>query len=179
MNDSNPFTDPTPSPSSNPSASLDPDFSQRVTTKMKSSRPWAEFFAGRTRYSIPKAKEVLPRLKENIIYFQTNYVVIFLVLCVYCVLTSPLLFISFVFVVALWCYFMIWRTAPVTIGTYVVLEKHKTMFLSAVTVVVFYYSSVGPILFWLLNASVTIVLMHAILYTPQSAYELELSFGSL
>lgn len=54
------------------------------TERGKNLRKWGNFF-DKSRFSIPKkSSQVLSRLKKNVKYFQTNYILIFLLLTLYC-----------------------------------------------------------------------------------------------
>lgn len=50
---------------------------------LKSMRSWGEF-TDKTQFSLPKITEAHTRLKNNLIFYQTNYVVVFFVLTLYC-----------------------------------------------------------------------------------------------
>eukprot|EP00026_Physarum_polycephalum_P019785 Phypoly_transcript_21968.p1 GENE.Phypoly_transcript_21968~~Phypoly_transcript_21968.p1 ORF type:complete len:194 (+),score=14.75 Phypoly_transcript_21968:70-582(+) len=114
-----------------PEATLEPGLTQRVKALgLKSQRGWPEFVGGKEKYTVPSPKDVPTRVKENLLYFQTNYIILFLILCIYCVITSPLFLISFLLIVGLWVYFMVVRTTPITIGSRVVTDQQRTIGLS-------------------------------------------------
>jgi len=146
-----------------------------ASARLKSTKAWSEFF-DKSKYTWPPAKEVVTRLKDNVMYFQTNYVILFLVLCTYCVLTNPLFLLSFVAIIGMWTYALSYRSSPFTIGRFVISDNTRNCVLGAVTLGVFYYSSVGSTLFWLIGATLTFVLVHALAFTRVDD---ELNFGNL
>ena len=50
---------------------------------LKSMRSWTNF-ADKTQFALPKVTEVHLRLKNNLLFYQTNYVIVFFVLALYC-----------------------------------------------------------------------------------------------
>lgn len=93
---------------------------------INSLRPVGSFF-DRSRLSLPKLTEIPSRFKTNIAYFQTNYLLVFFVLCLYSALTSPLFLIALIVVALMWLYMMKWRTGPYVIRGWEVPEKATTI----------------------------------------------------
>merc|ERR1712141_236528 len=56
-------------------------------------RPLGQFFNTHNFQVPPSAGRLTKRLYKNVEYFQSNYVMVFLVLVLYCLITSPLLLI--------------------------------------------------------------------------------------
>eukprot|EP01129_Flabellula_baltica_P013225 TRINITY_DN6105_c0_g1_i2.p1 TRINITY_DN6105_c0_g1~~TRINITY_DN6105_c0_g1_i2.p1 ORF type:complete len:155 (+),score=22.95 TRINITY_DN6105_c0_g1_i2:47-511(+) len=69
-------------------------------------------FCDSSKFSLPGFTEIPSRLKRNILWFQTNYIVIVLLFSVYSVLTSPLFLISLIIVLCAWLYCFRWRKEP-------------------------------------------------------------------
>ena len=59
-------------------------FSEWKDERMKSLRPMGSFLS-RDKLSFPAPTELASRVKTNLLYFQTNYFVLFAVLGLYCV----------------------------------------------------------------------------------------------
>lgn len=51
---------------------------------LKSMKPWS-IFGNKDQFSLPKITDIPKRLKNNLIYFQTNYIIIFSILMIYSV----------------------------------------------------------------------------------------------
>jgi hypothetical protein len=52
------------------------------TFSFKSMRSWS-VFCDRSKLSLPKVGDIFVRVKSNLVHFQTNYVIIFVLLVVY------------------------------------------------------------------------------------------------
>merc|ERR1712102_2688 len=61
--------------------------------KRANLRPFGTFFNTSNFQVPPSAGRLSKRLYKNVEYFQSNYVLVFLVLVLYCLITSPLLLI--------------------------------------------------------------------------------------
>jgi len=63
------------------------------TKKRANLRPLGTFFKTSNFQVPPSAGRLTKRLYKNIEYFQSNYVLVFLVLVLYCLISSPLLLV--------------------------------------------------------------------------------------
>mmetsp|Transcript_284 Transcript_284/g.690 ORF Transcript_284/g.690 Transcript_284/m.690 type:complete len:192 (-) Transcript_284:947-1522(-) len=107
------------------------------------AQPWGEF-ANTKQFNIPQASEVPDRLKENIPHYAFNYVIIFLVLSVFVVLTKPLSLVSVALVIlGYYRLFVMAGEDPVKVGP---LELDTNMKKGAVL------SVGGVLLFWMTGA---------------------------
>ena len=140
-------------------------FSEWKDERMKSLRPMGSFLS-RDKLSLPAPSEIVHRVRTNLTYFQTNYFVLFAVLGVYCVLTSPSLIFWLLILGGLWLYALRIRTTPFEIAGRELPTKAVIGFLAALTVFVFWFASIGNTIFWLLGASVCLVGAHSLFYTP-------------
>jgi hypothetical protein len=147
------------------------------TERGKNLRKWGQF-CDRSKFLLPRPTQVLQRLKTNLSYFQTNYLIVFLVLTVYCVLTNPFFLFAVFSFLALYVYLFYWRSQPLKVGSHIVSDKEKTILVGTVTVIFFYIASVGSTIFWLLGVSITIVFIHALLYNPTNESEDYIDFNS-
>jgi len=116
-------------------------------------RPVGSFF-DRSKLSLPALTQVVSRLKANVAYFQSNYLLVFLVLCLYSALTSPLFLIALIAVGVMWLYMWRWRSDPYVVRGYTIPEKVTLVGLLAVTAFMFYLSSATDVVFWLLIVTV-------------------------
>jgi len=99
-------------------------------------------------------------------YFQTNYLLVFLLLSIYSALTTPIFLVTLIVVGAVWFYALKYKDSPVVLFGLRISEKIIAVVLVIITLVVFYMSSAGTVLWWLLITSILFVLAHAFFYTP-------------
>jgi len=133
--------------------------------RMKSVKPWAQF-TDKTKFSPPKPTELVVRMKSNVSYFLSNYIILFFILALYCVITNPFFLFSIAISVLLYFYLFRWRQEPIVIAGYTASDRVKFGMLAVVSIFLFWYASVGNTIFWLIGASAVIVFFHALLYTP-------------
>lgn len=74
-----------------------------INRKRETLKPIGEFFNFAKFKKPSSAPQAMSRLVKNTAYFQSNYLVVFFVLALYCVLTSPLLLFTF-FIFGAACY---------------------------------------------------------------------------
>lgn len=135
-----------------------------VQGKHASVRPWAEFLDLR-RVSRPQGMgDATKRLISNIHRFQSNYVFVFLGLVLYCVVTNPTLLFALAFCAAAW-----WFVAVKNKGENIAIfgrdtsSKELYALLGVIAVPLFYFAGAGSTVFWIIGASVVVILVHAIL----------------
>jgi len=147
-------------------------FSTWKSERLKSLRPMNEFF-DRDKLSVPPLQSIPARVKSNLIYFQSNYFVLFLVLCVYSALTEPAFLLGVVFVGAAWIYNLKFRSTPIVIRNQEVPERVVSFVLLLVSLLVLYLTSpnLGSLVQWLFVATTVTIFLHALFYTPQPVDE--------
>jgi len=133
-------------------------------------RPFNEFFK-KEKLSVPKINEIPNRIKRNLIYYQTNYLLIFFIFSAYSVLTSPQFLISLISIACLWFYTLKFREQPLKVGNQEIPEKVVTLFLLMVTVGMIYFSSAASVLWKLAVVTSAIIIGHAIFFTPEQIDE--------
>ena len=144
-------------------------------TTYQNVRPWTEFF-DRARFSKPENLAVVrSRLMQNLVYYQTNYLMVFGVVLVYSLLTN------------LWFLFSILLLSGLFFYTYGYVSDEGVMLLNRrfsreqiyrciaiATIPLMWISSAGYTIFWLCCASGLIITSHAIFSGPC----LEMQFSS-
>jgi len=133
--------------------------------RLKTLRSIGEFF-DRSKLSLPSIKDIPARIKSNLAHFQTNYLLVFLLLSIYSALTTPIFLVTLIVVSAIWFYALKYKDSPVVLFGFRISEKIIAFVLVILTLVVFYMSSAGTVLWWLLLTSVLFVFAHAFFYTP-------------
>jgi len=133
---------------------------------IKSMRHWSAF-CDKKKFSLPKITEILTRLKGNVVYFQTNYIAVFLLLLLYCVITNLWFLLSIGVCGGLWFYVFYVRAEPIKILNHEVTSREKTIFISAVAIILFYFAGVTSSIYWLGAITITVTLLHALFHIPQ------------
>eukprot|EP01113_Clastostelium_recurvatum_P038906 TRINITY_DN587_c0_g1_i2.p1 TRINITY_DN587_c0_g1~~TRINITY_DN587_c0_g1_i2.p1 ORF type:complete len:206 (-),score=25.89 TRINITY_DN587_c0_g1_i2:76-627(-) len=149
------------------------------SSKLSERRAWTEFVGGKERYKPPTPKDALPRIQANLSHFAINYVCMFFILCIYCFITSPLSLLSPVVIIGLWVYFLYVVPQPVTFTRpipIVFTDTQRNAILSVISLLIFYFSSVGAVVFWLIGATLTVVAVHSVMYVPAHEIERETMF---
>lgn len=136
-------------------------------------KPWTEFFKG-SRFSRPKTvAEAGRRVMKNLEEYQSNYVVITLLLIFYCVLSSPLLLIA-LSVAGGGCFYLSYKNQGQKIR---VLgrdlsraEQYGLVLL--ISLPLFILASAGSTVFWIIGASIFTVGLHASMLSTSDAPEI-------
>jgi len=134
--------------------------------RTKHFRPMGSF-CNKERLSCPRPKEVITRVRTNLIFYQSNYLLVFFFLAIYSALSSPMFLIATVGIILAWLYVFKWRKHPVKVGAYELPNNAKAIALFFFTAVVCYFASVGTVIFWLFMATSVVVFLHALFYTPE------------
>jgi hypothetical protein len=138
-------------------------------------RPWSEFFSTK-KFGFPKLDSAIQRIQNNLSHFLTNYLCIFVVLLVYCVVTSFVLLLALIALAGL-CYSIRQRTlrGPVIIAGN---ELPPSLLYSLAIIVViplFYLADTSGVIGWVAGTSVFMIFLHAVLYgseeVPGSEFE--------
>lgn len=135
-------------------------------------RPWGEF-VNTSKFKTPKSVAPLPkRIVQNISHFQSNYLFVFLGLVVFCILTSPLLLVAIGVCLGA-CYIISLRNkeSKLTIlGRELSLAQQYGV-VGLCSFPLFWLAGAGSAVFWVLGASVFVIMLHAALYSPDEETE--------
>merc|ERR1712080_130182 len=126
-------------------------------------RPVGTFF-NTTNFQVPpSAGRLSKRLVKNIDYFQSNYVLVFLILVLYCLISSPLLLIAGAGGAA---YFAAIKneTRKIAIAGHEVTLAQQYAGIAVVSIPFFLLAGAGGIVFWVLGASLFFITAHAAFY---------------
>lgn len=134
-----------------------------IQKKHAGVRPWSEFF--NPQYlSRPKGSgDAVKRVLTNVGRFQSNYLFVFLGLVIYCIVTNPTLLFAVAFCVAVW-----WFMSIKNKGENIKLLGRETsaaevyLVVGVVMIPVLYFAGAGSTVFWIIGASVVVVLVHAL-----------------
>ncbi|XP_077985520.1 prenylated Rab acceptor protein 1-like isoform X2 [Glandiceps talaboti] len=125
-------------------------------------QPWHEFI-NTSKISKPKsATGLTKRVTKNLEKFQSNYLLVSIGLVIYCVITSPLLLVACAFLIG-GCYFIRARQAA---GKVILLGRELTvaqqyLAVCMISFPMFFLAGAGGAVFWVIGASVFLVVLHA------------------
>merc|ERR1712226_911316 len=128
-------------------------------------KPVGTFFNTANFQVPPSAGRLSKRLVKNLDYFQSNYVCVFLVLVLYCLISSPLLLIVIAGAGGAAYY-----AAVKNEGRKIAIAGHEVSLaqqygIIAVTAIPFFLlAGAGGIVFWVLGASMFFITAHAAFY---------------
>jgi len=132
-----------------------------VTQQREKIRPWSEFAEQKSFNAPVGLQQWTKRLIKNVEHYQANYVITFLILMVYCILTSPLLLIAL---------------AVSGIGSYAVSKhegqtlqiagkevpaKFRYALVGVISTPLLFIAGAGAALFWTLGVTATLIGGHA------------------
>ncbi|XP_013166577.1 PREDICTED: prenylated Rab acceptor protein 1 isoform X1 [Papilio xuthus] len=134
---------------------------------LSNRRPWTQFIATENFKSPASIPRLTRRFYRNIEYFQANYLVIFLGLFAYCLITSPLLLIA---MVASFFGYRKLTSGPNTwkIGSWELSKTQQYAVYAAASMALCWLAGAGAVLFWVLGATVTVVALHASFFDAES-----------
>ncbi|KAG0090200.1 hypothetical protein BGZ93_009452 [Podila epicladia] len=171
---SNPFSGSFPEAVQNQASSFGLGYLQKFREERLSSlRPVSEFF-DKNRFSQPNGlsskglptlsatkKNVTSRLNYNLTYFQGNYLIIFIAITAYSILTNFWLMFSVAFMVG--GMYFISRVPPegVVIASNTFTPGQLRTYMIIASVPLFFLSSTLGTIFWIVGASAVLILGHA------------------
>jgi len=147
-----------------------------VSKRRETIRPWSTFFAT-SRFKVPVSAQRLPRrVVQNVEYFQSNYLFVFIGLFLYCLITSPLLLLAVMCAFGV-CYWVFSRSQGhdrrlVIFGRELTLAQQYSL-IGLCSMPLFYIVGAGAALFWVLGASCFLIMTHAVFFDVQSLLEPE------
>lgn len=154
-----------------------------ISSRRQTIQPWSQFLST-SRFTKPTSVAVAgTRVVKNIEHFQTNYLFVFIILLIYCIMTSPLLII---FLAALFGAFY-WinvknQSRKLKIGSYELTLAQQYGAVALLSFPLFFIAGAGSAVFWVIGASFFLIMLHAVFYNPQDQLEEiqmeEVSFGS-
>ncbi|XP_076047513.1 prenylated Rab acceptor protein 1-like isoform X2 [Oratosquilla oratoria] len=115
-------------------------------------RPWT-LFVNTGKFKAPASvQRWTKRIAKNVDYFQSNYVFVFIVLIIYCLITSPLLLIAIAAALG-GCHIISLKNAEkkLVIGGHEVPLVHQYAVMGIISLPVFYWAGAGAVLFWVLG----------------------------
>lgn len=139
---------------------------------LASRRPWTQFVATENFKAPPSIPRLTRRFYRNVEHFQANYLMVFLGLFAYCLITSPLLLIA---MVASFFGYRRLTAGPNTlkIGNWELTKTQQYAVAAAGSMTLCWLAGAGAVLFWVLGATVTVVALHASFFDAEVLPALE------
>merc|ERR1712212_1220350 len=127
-------------------------------------RPVGTFFNTANFQVPPSAGRLSKRLVKNIDYFQSNYVLVFLILVLYCLISSPLLLVVAGAGGAAYFASVKNETRKIAIAGHEVTLAQQYAAIATASIPFFLLAGAGGIVFWVLGASLFFITAHAAFY---------------
>lgn len=128
-------------------------------------RPVGTFFNTKNFQVAPSAGRLSKRLVKNVEYFQSNYVCVFLVLVLYCLISSPLLLIVIAGAGGAAYYAAVKNEGrKIAIAGHEVSLAQQYGIIALTAIPFFLLAGAGGIVFWVLGASMFFITAHAAFY---------------
>jgi hypothetical protein len=137
-----------------------------ITRRRETLKPWNEF-ANFAKFKKPiAATQAVSRLFKNVDYFLSNYLFVFLFLAIYCVVTSPYLLIAFGSF-ACGCYILHLKNKDGNLKVFGKEMKLAQLYTLAglCSIPLFLLAGAGAAVFWIIGASVCLIILHAVFYS--------------
>jgi len=136
-----------------------------LSARKSNIRPIGVFFSTSNFQVPPSAGRLSKRMYKNLEYFQSNYVLVFLLLFVYCIFTSPLLLVVMMLAGGA-CYFISMKNqqAKITIAGHEVSLAGQYGLVALCSIPLFLLAGAGGVVFWVLGASIFVISLHAAFY---------------
>jgi len=136
-----------------------------INARKATIRPIGMFFNTKNFQVPPSAGRLSKRMLKNVDYFQSNYVIVFLVLFLYCLITSPLLLI----VIALaggasYAISIRNQTQKVVVAGHEISLAGQFSIVLLCCIPLFLLAGAGGVVFWVLGASLFTISLHAAFY---------------
>jgi len=148
-----------------------PGAQEWVATRWQNMRPWMAFCNTNSFQVTATVPKLSKRVLRNIGYFQTNYMAVFIFLLVYCIVTSPLLLVA-MFVSLGACYIISIRSdSPLRVLGKELTLTHQYALVGIGTFPLLWLAGAGSIVFWVLGASLFVIVLHASLFNIEAVLD--------
>jgi len=140
-----------------------------IQHRRQNVRPWSTF-VNTNKFTLPHSPALISqRLVRNIDHFQSNYLCVFIVLVLYCLITSPLLLIAVAASLGA-CYIIKIRNEQNRIhilGHEVNLAQQYAL-VGLCSFPLFLLAGAGSAIFWIIGASFFLIMLHASFYAIET-----------
>ncbi|EIW82754.1 prenylated rab acceptor PRA1 [Coniophora puteana RWD-64-598 SS2] len=135
-------------------------------TRLSALRPPSEFFDVHRISRPADVNQAVSRISYNTRYFSGNYLVIFLALSVYALITSPWLLGALAFLIGGFILINRFGADPMQFGDATITQKSLYTGLFVIGIPLLWFASPFMVIFWLIGASAFLILGHACALEP-------------
>ncbi|KAH8400665.1 hypothetical protein KR009_000217 [Drosophila setifemur] len=128
-----------------------------------SLKPWSVFFNINNFKTAVSMQRLNNRVLRNLSFFQANYVFIFFVLMIYCLITAPLILLVIV-AAAVGCHKLRSRNTNYIVMGHQLTPSQQIIVVNMAAMPVLFLVGAGSVLFWTLGASCFVIALHTIFY---------------
>ncbi|KAL6073357.1 Prenylated Rab acceptor protein 1 [Balamuthia mandrillaris] len=144
---------------------------RQAKERIQRLRSWKEF-VNRENFSVTRSQELPLRIWNNLLFFQSNYLLIFLAISLLGVFSNPFFLVTLGMVGTLWFLTFVWKetaSRPVVLmrGRPPLSNTQKTAALLLISLFCFYVTSTGWTLVLIVGASLTVILLHAAFFNGE------------
>merc|ERR1711902_204476 len=136
-----------------------------ISKRREEIRPWTSFVKT-SNFEVPASlPKVTKRLYKNIEYFQSNYVFVFLILFLYCLITSPFLLVAMALSGGA-CYYASTKQMQrkLIFGGKEITLAQQYAAIAVGSIPLFVIAGAGTAVFWVIGASLFVIGLHASFY---------------
>jgi len=133
-----------------------------VLKKKGELKPWSTFLAVKKMKQPKSITSATGRLYHNLGQFQANYIFLMMFLAVYCVVTTPMLLVALGFLFTSVQYIYYERKDRVILGQ-TIKKDSQVQLAMFVTIPLLWFSAAGSAVFWVIGASLVIVMGHSMM----------------
>ncbi|CAF0925320.1 unnamed protein product [Didymodactylos carnosus] len=139
---------------------------QELYAKQRQSmKPWLEFFNANQFKPPSNVRAGARRVLANIEYFQTNYFVVFIILSIYCVITTPtLLFVLLAMAAGFYLVDLKNRERQLSVLGRQIPVAQQYLAVACLCIPLLIMVGAGSAIFWILGASVFVIILHALFH---------------
>ncbi|KAH7641952.1 prenylated Rab acceptor protein 1 [Dermatophagoides farinae] len=144
-------------------------FKQLLSDRWSKLQSWGSFI-DTSRMILPiSIQQWSKRLVTNFKHFQSNYLFVFIILCIYCILTSPLLLLVLAAITAAG-YILTLKNAerPLKIFGKKLNIGQQYLALGICSLPLLYLVGAGSVVFWVIGASLFVITLHASVYAIEN-----------
>jgi len=136
-----------------------------INARRSNIRPVGQFCNTKHFQVPPSAGRLSKRMVKNVEYFQSNYFLVFLILFLYCLVTSPLLWVVMGMAGGA-CYYISVKNQnqKITVAGHEISLAGQYALVALFCIPLFLLAGAGGIVFWVLGASLFTISMHAAFY---------------
>lgn len=144
-----------------------PSIKEALQITRKNIRPWSEFLNTNNYKTVASVQRLSGRFIRNLAYFQSNYICIFLLFMIYCLITSPLILV--VLAGSLYLSYRL-RKANTNFAFFgrELNSNQQCIALNIACIPILYIVGAGAAMFWTVGATCVVVALHAAFYNIEA-----------